>query len=74
MPLWNPYIGPLSSHIANLSNMGSGPFADGIHAALFWQKFVKKTKVWAHLDLMFCNSSSKPGRPADGEAQAVRAL
>ncbi len=74
MPLWKSYMGALSSEIADLSNMGSGPFADGIHAALFLQKFVKKAKIWAHLDLMSWNGSAKPGRPFGGDGQAVRAL
>jgi len=74
MPIWKRYRGDLSSEIADVSNMGSGGLADGIHATLFLQNFVKKAKVWVHLDLMSWNGSARPGRPFGGEAQAVRAL
>jgi leucyl aminopeptidase len=60
--------------VADLNNVGSGPFAGAILAALFLERFVEKTIPWAHLDVMAWNLSSKPGQPEGGEALGMRAV
>jgi leucyl aminopeptidase len=60
--------------VADLNNVGGGPFAGAILAALFLERFVEKTTPWAHLDVMAWNPSSKPGRPEGGEALGMRAV
>jgi leucyl aminopeptidase len=74
MPLWPPYRSMLESKIADSNNVGSGPFAGAITAALFMSRFVEQAKTWLHLDLFAWNPSAKPGRPEGGEAQTIRAL
>jgi leucyl aminopeptidase len=74
MPLWRPYRSMLESKIADSNNVGAGPFAGAITAALFLSRFVERTKAWLHLDLFAWNPSAKPGRPEGGEAQTIRAL
>jgi leucyl aminopeptidase len=74
MPLWPPYRSMLESKIADSNNVGSGPFAGAITAALFMSRFVEQAKAWLHLDLFAWNPSAKPGRPEGGEAQTIRAL
>ncbi|MDR4308022.1 leucyl aminopeptidase family protein [Chelatococcus sambhunathii] len=74
LPLWNPYDDMLSSKIANVNHVSSGPFAGSVTAALFLRRFVEKAKSWAHLDIYAWNPSSKPGRPEGGEVQGARAL
>jgi leucyl aminopeptidase len=74
LPLHQPYVKLLESKVADLNNVGSGPFAGAILAALFLERFVEKTIPWAHLDVMAWNQSSKPGRPEGGEALGMRAV
>ncbi len=74
LPLWNPYDDMLSSKIADVNHVSSGPFAGSVTAALFLRRFVEKAKTWAHFDIYAWNPSSKPGRPEGGEVQAARAL
>ncbi|GEO41374.1 leucyl aminopeptidase [Skermanella aerolata] len=74
LPLHQPYAKLLDSKVADLNNVGSGPFAGAILAALFLERFVEKTTPWAHLDVMAWNPSSKPGRPEGGEALGMRAV
>lgn len=74
LPLWNPYDDMLSSKIADVNHVSSGPFAGSVTAALFLRRFVEKAKSWAHLDIYAWNPSSKPGRPEGGEVQGARAL
>ena len=74
MPLWNPYDDLLSSKIADLNHISSGPFAGSITAALFLRRFVEKAETFAHLDIYAWNPSAKPGRPEGGEVQTARAL
>ena len=74
LPLHQPYAKMLESKVADLNNVGSGPFAGAILAALFLERFVEKTIPWAHLDVMAWNPSSKPGRPEGGEALGMRAV
>jgi leucyl aminopeptidase len=43
-----------------------------ITAALYLERFVPSDLPWAHLDVYSWNDSDRPGRPAGGEAQALR--
>ncbi|WP_019220696.1 leucyl aminopeptidase family protein [Bartonella senegalensis] len=74
MPLWKPYQEMLSSPIADLNNITGNNFAGSIVAALFLKSFVEKTKHFAHFDLYGWTPKEKPGAPAGGSAQAIRAL
>lgn len=74
LPLWSGYDDELTSRIADLNNVSTGPFAGAIVAALFLQRFVTRTSNWLHLDLYAWNPKERPGRPIGAEAQCVRAL
>ena len=75
MPLHAPYKSMIASKVADIGSCSEGGYAGAITAALFLQEFVKEYKgVWAHVDTMGYNLSSKPGRPEGGEALALRAL
>lgn len=74
LPLWRNYRRLYSSDIADFSNSGKTAFAGAIVAALFLDHFVPDEIAWAHFDLYAWNDASRPGRPAGGEAQALRAV
>ncbi|MEK7265434.1 MAG: leucyl aminopeptidase family protein [Pseudomonadota bacterium] len=74
MPLWKPYASMLSSPIADLNNSPGGSFAGSVTAALFLKRFAPDEGVFAHFDIYAWRPKSSPGRPAGGEAQAIRAL
>ncbi|MBL8327639.1 MAG: leucyl aminopeptidase family protein [Rubrivivax sp.] len=74
MPLWQPYHASIESDIADIVNTGKGPMAGAITAALFLADFVPESTDWMHIDLFAWNDGSRPGRPAGGEAQTIRAL
>ncbi|KEG15753.1 leucyl aminopeptidase family protein [Bartonella bacilliformis] len=74
MPLWKPYKEKLSSQIADLNNTTGDSFAGSITAALFLNYFVEKAEHFAHFDLFGWVPKEKPGYPAGGTAQAIRAL
>jgi leucyl aminopeptidase len=74
LPLWQPYNALFESKIADLNNAGSSGFAGSITAALFLKRFVEKARTWVHFDIFAWAPAPKPGRPAGGEAQAIRAL
>ncbi|MGB3391841.1 MAG: leucyl aminopeptidase family protein [Stenotrophomonas sp.] len=71
MPLWRPYLRYLGSGIADLANAGSR-MAGSITAALYLERFVDEGQRWAHLDVYAWNDGDRPGRPAGGEALALR--
>ncbi|HEY8618220.1 leucyl aminopeptidase family protein [Phenylobacterium sp.] len=74
MPLWKPYADALDSDIADLKNdPDAWAQAGAVTAALFLQRFAPPGP-WAHFDVFAWNSRSQPGRPAGGEAQAIRGL
>jgi leucyl aminopeptidase len=73
LPLWQPYRKTMDSKVADINNTGSSPFAGAITAALFLKEFVG-TAPWIHIDLYAWNPTDRPGRPAGGEAMALRAL
>lgn len=72
MPLWDGYDRQLDSPIADLRNLGDGPFAGSVVAALFLRRFTGG-KPWVHFDVFAWNPSARPGRPKGGEAQGLRA-
>jgi len=73
MPLHAPYAAFLDSPIADLNNAAASKHAGCITAALFLQRFVPEDLPWAHLDVYSWNDGARPGRPAGGEAQGLRA-
>jgi leucyl aminopeptidase len=73
MPLWQPYMSYLNSSIADLANSGASRMAGSVTAALFLQRFVPASQPWAHSDVYSWSDSARPGRPAGGEAQGLRA-
>ena len=73
MPLWQPYVRYLTSHIADIANGSNTTMAGSVTAALYLQRFVPKAQKWAHLDVYSWNDSERPGRPTGGEAQGLRA-
>jgi leucyl aminopeptidase len=72
MPLHRPYLRYLNSGIADLANAGSTTMAGCVTAALYLERFVPSDQAWAHLDVYSWNDNDRPGRPAGGEAQALR--
>lgn len=73
MPLWRPYLGYLKSAIADLANAGPSKMAGCITAALYLDRFVPQGQSWTHVDVYSWNDLDRPGRPAGGEAQGLRA-
>jgi len=71
MPLWRPYLRYLHSNIADLANAGSR-MAGSVTAALYLERFIAEGQTWAHLDVYAWNDGERPGRPAGGEALALR--
>jgi leucyl aminopeptidase len=74
MPLFAGYRERLASPVADLNNVSEGPFAGAVTAALFLERFAEPAKSWAHIDLYAWNDKGRPGRPAGGEALALRAM
>ncbi|MDT8437722.1 MAG: leucyl aminopeptidase family protein [Wenzhouxiangellaceae bacterium] len=74
MPLYKPYKSQIQPAIADLSNSGSSNFGGSLTAALFLDHFVPPEIDWMHLDIYAWNVGDRPGRPAGGEAQGLRAL
>ncbi len=73
MPLWRPYLTLLASQIADIANAGSSRMAGSVTAALYLERFVPEGQRWAHTDVYAWNDSPRPGKPAGGEAQGLRA-
>lgn len=71
MPLWRPYLRYLDSSIADIANAGSR-MAGSVTAALYLERFIDDGQTWAHLDVYAWNDCDRPGRPAGGEALALR--
>ena len=74
MPLWPRYDELLSSKVADVNHISSGPFAGSITAALFLARFVEKAKCHVHFDIYGWNPAARPGHPEGGEAQGIRTL
>ena len=74
MPLWPAYAESLESDIADLQNdPASWAQAGAVTAALFLKRFAPQG-AWVHLDVFAWNVRARPGFPAGGEVQAIRAL
>jgi leucyl aminopeptidase len=74
LPLWKPYDSLLTSKVADVSHISSGPFAGAITAALFLNRFVSDAATFAHFDIYAWSQSARPTGPEGGDAQAIRAL
>jgi len=76
LPLWQPYMKYLDSKVADINHINTvgGGFAGSITAALFLARFVDKAGSWVHFDIFGWTPMEKPGKPAGGEAQGIRAL
>ncbi len=74
MPLYKPYKEQIQPKIADLSNTGTTSYGGSLTAALFLDHFVPEGIDWMHLDIYAWNLSDRPGRPAGGEAQTLRAM
>jgi leucyl aminopeptidase len=74
MPLWHNYDSLMASKIADVNNAGSGGHAGSVTAALFLRRFVKRAKVWAHLDIFGWAPDARPGRPVGATDQGIRAI
>ncbi len=73
LPLWKGYNSWLESGTGDLNNVSEKAQAGAILAALFLQRFVSVGTRWAHFDVYAWNDADRPGRPAGGEAQTLRA-
>jgi leucyl aminopeptidase len=73
LPLWEDYNFWLDSDIADVNNVTEKSYAGAIVAGLFLQRFVSRAVRWVHFDVYSWNDTTRPGRPAGGEAQAMRA-
>ena len=77
---WQGYREEINGKVADLKNIGNGPYGGAITAALYLAEFVEPAAEggaappWLHLDMMAFNTGSKPGRPEGGEAMGMRAL
>jgi leucyl aminopeptidase len=74
LPLWRNYRRLFDSEVADFNNSGRGGYAGAIVGALFLDYFVPEEVAWAHFDVFSWNDVSRPGRPAGGEAQGLRAV
>jgi len=74
MPLWQPYQSYIDTDIADINNSSNAPYAGSITAALFLNRFVEKTRSYAHFDIFAWTPYAKAGRPKGGEVQAARLL
>ena len=77
LPLHQPYRELLNSEVADLASAnqkGDRKIGGAIAAALYLQSFVGDQTHWAHFDIHASNAYPGPGRPAGGEAVAIRAV
>ena len=73
MPLWRPYLSYLKSGIADMANAGPSRMAGCVTAALYLERFIPEAQPWTHVDVYSWNDADRPGKPAGGEAQGLRA-
>jgi len=74
LPLWRSYEPTVDSSVADVNNAPDYGLAGAITAALFINRFISKTKSWAHFDIPAWIDRPKPGRRKGAEANAARAL
>jgi leucyl aminopeptidase len=73
LPLWRPYAHYLKSSVADMANGSSSRMAGALSAALYLERFVPDGQRWTHVDVYAWNDYDRPGKPAGGEAQGLRA-
>jgi leucyl aminopeptidase len=73
LPLWRPYGQYLKSNVADMANGSSSRMAGALSAALYLERFVPDGQRWTHVDVYAWNDHDRPGKPAGGEAQGLRA-
>jgi leucyl aminopeptidase len=73
LPLWRPYAHYLKSSVADMANGSSSRMAGALSAALYLERFVPEGQRWTHVDVYAWNDYDRPGKPAGGEAQGLRA-
>jgi leucyl aminopeptidase len=73
MPLWRAYHSYLKSGIADMANSGASRMAGCVTAALYLERFIPDAQPWTHVDVYSWNDADRPGKPAGGEAQGLRA-
>ena len=74
LPLFKGYEKQLKSPVADMSNMGKGPFGGAITAALYLKHFVPADISWVHFDLYGWNQAKKPTCPEGGQSMAIHAV
>lgn len=74
LPLWRPYGTMLASNVADFANAGPGRHAGAVTAALYLERFIPAHTPWMHVDVYAWNDAARPGHPAGGEAQGLRAF
>ena len=76
MPLGKGYAKALKSPIADLKNVGSGPWAGAITAAEFLHAFIQDGVPWAHIDIAGTTLSTEdlPLSPKGATGWGVRTL
>ncbi len=76
LPLPSDYAKGLDSQIADLRNIGTGPFGGALVAGLFLKEFVAEDVPWAHLDIAgpaFADAADGEN-PKGGTGFGVRSL
>jgi leucyl aminopeptidase len=76
LPLPADYAKPLESQIADLRNIGSGPYGGAMVAGLFLKEFVAGETPWAHIDIAgpaFADAADGE-HPKGGTGFGVRSL
>ena len=70
----------LDHHLALLAHLrgilvalGEAEQVEDDSHALFLERFVAEGQAWGHVDVYAWNDADRPGKPAGGEAQGLRA-
>ena len=76
LPLPASYRSQLESEVADIKNIGSGPYGGAITAGLFLKEFVAEGIPWAHLDIAGPAFADAPwgNHPKGGTGFGVRLL
>tara|TARA_B100000700_G_scaffold266933_1_gene306409 strand:- start:98 stop:1093 length:996 start_codon:yes stop_codon:yes gene_type:complete len=76
LPLPDSYRSQLNSEVADMKNIGSGPYGGAITAGLFLKEFVAEGIPWAHLDIAGPAFADAPWgiHPKGGTGFGVRLL
>ena len=76
LPLPSSYRSQLDSEVADMKNIGSGPYGGAITAGLFLKEFVAEGIPWAHLDIAGPAFADAPWgiHPKGGTGFGVRLL